>query len=112
MKAIDPQLTSAQGATQALHGNTAIEVSFEFFPPADSEMEATLWKSVERLAPLAPRFVSVTYGADGSTRECGGSPGTRPSSASRRFPPTPSPRRNPCRDRVANYFSRYGRRRG
>jgi methylenetetrahydrofolate reductase (NADPH) len=69
MKAIDPQLTSAQGATQALHGNTAIEVSFEFFPPADSEMEATLWKSVERLAPLAPRFVSVTYGADGSTRE-------------------------------------------
>lgn len=47
----------------------AIEVSFEFFPPADVEMEATLWKSVERLAPLAPRFVSVTYGADGSTRE-------------------------------------------
>jgi methylenetetrahydrofolate reductase (NADPH) len=46
-----------------------IEVSFEFFPPADSDMEATLWKSVERLAPLAPRFVSVTYGADGSTRE-------------------------------------------
>src|SRR5215471_19203819 len=47
----------------------SIEVSFEFFPPADAEMEATLWKSVERLAPLAPRFVSVTYGADGSTRE-------------------------------------------
>jgi methylenetetrahydrofolate reductase (NADPH) len=46
-----------------------IEVSFEFFPPADGEMEATLWKSVERLAPLAPRFISVTYGADGSTRE-------------------------------------------
>jgi methylenetetrahydrofolate reductase (NADH) len=46
-----------------------IEVSFEFFPPGDSAMEATLWKSVERLAPLAPRFISVTYGADGSTRE-------------------------------------------
>jgi methylenetetrahydrofolate reductase (NADPH) len=46
-----------------------IEVSFEFFPPADADMEGTLWKSVERLAPLAPRFVSVTYGADGSTRE-------------------------------------------
>ena len=46
-----------------------IEVSFEFFPPADADMEATLWKSVQRLAPLAPRFVSVTYGADGSTRE-------------------------------------------
>src|ERR1700744_3736015 len=48
---------------------SAIEVSFEFFPPADSAMEETLWKSVERLAPLRPRFVSVTYGADGSTRE-------------------------------------------
>jgi len=46
-----------------------ISVSFEFFPPSDADMEATLWKSVERLAPLAPRFVSVTYGADGSTRE-------------------------------------------
>jgi len=47
----------------------AISVSFEFFPPADAAMEATLWRSLERLAPLAPRFVSVTYGADGSTRE-------------------------------------------
>jgi methylenetetrahydrofolate reductase (NADPH) len=46
-----------------------IAVSFEFFPPADAAMEATLWRSLERLAPLAPRFVSVTYGADGSTRE-------------------------------------------
>jgi methylenetetrahydrofolate reductase (NADPH) len=43
-------------------------VSFEFFPPGDAAMEATLWSSVQRLAPLAPRFVSVTYGADGSTR--------------------------------------------
>src|SRR5580765_7797370 len=50
-------------------GPVSIEVSFEFFPPADAEMEVTLWKSIERLAPLAPRFVSVTYGADGSTRE-------------------------------------------
>jgi methylenetetrahydrofolate reductase (NADPH) len=49
--------------------NHSIEVSFEFFPPADADMEGTLWKSVERLAPLVPRFVSVTYGADGSTRE-------------------------------------------
>lgn len=45
-----------------------MKVSFEFFPPADAAMEATLWRSVQRLAPLAPRFVSVTYGADGSTR--------------------------------------------
>jgi methylenetetrahydrofolate reductase (NADPH) len=43
-------------------------VSFEFFPPKDEQMERTLWQSVERLIPLQPRFVSVTYGADGSTR--------------------------------------------
>jgi methylenetetrahydrofolate reductase (NADPH) len=43
-------------------------VSFEFFPPKDAAMEQTLWQSVERLSPLQPRFVSVTYGADGSTR--------------------------------------------
>jgi methylenetetrahydrofolate reductase (NADPH) len=46
-----------------------VSVSFEFFPPADAAMEQTLWASIERLAPLQPRFVSVTYGADGSTRE-------------------------------------------
>jgi methylenetetrahydrofolate reductase (NADPH) len=44
-------------------------VSFEFFPPKTPEAEASLWKTVERLAPLNPEFVSVTYGADGSTRE-------------------------------------------
>lgn len=44
-------------------------VSFEFFPPNTVEMEATLWQSIKRLAGLGPRFVSVTYGADGSTRE-------------------------------------------
>lgn len=43
-------------------------VSFEFFPPKDETMEQTLWRSVDRLLPLQPRFVSVTYGADGSTR--------------------------------------------
>ena len=43
-------------------------VSFEFFPPGDDAMGRQLWDSVQRLAPLRPKFVSVTYGADGSTR--------------------------------------------
>ncbi|PTM53396.1 methylenetetrahydrofolate reductase [NAD(P)H] [Phreatobacter oligotrophus] len=46
-----------------------LKVSFEFFPPKTEEMEQTLWESIERLAPLEPSFVSVTYGAGGSTRE-------------------------------------------
>ena len=45
------------------------EVSFEFFPPKSEKMEQTLWEAVQTLAPLGPRFVSVTYGAGGSTRE-------------------------------------------
>jgi methylenetetrahydrofolate reductase (NADPH) len=46
-----------------------IEVSFEFFPPKSEAMAQTLWQSIQTLAPLGPRFVSVTYGAGGSTRE-------------------------------------------
>ena len=46
-----------------------IEVSFEFFPPKTERMAETLWGSIQTLAPLHPRFVSVTYGAGGSTRE-------------------------------------------
>ena len=45
-----------------------VEVSFEFFPPNDDAMGKQLWEAVSRLAPLQPKFVSVTYGADGSTR--------------------------------------------
>src|SRR5450830_1806331 len=46
-----------------------ISVSFEFFPPNSEEMDKILWDSIERLKPLAPNFVSVTYGAGGNTRE-------------------------------------------
>ncbi|MBT8107070.1 MAG: methylenetetrahydrofolate reductase [Gammaproteobacteria bacterium] len=49
--------------------NTKPTVSFEFFPPHSEQAEATLWQSIERLKVLQPSFVSVTYGADGSTRE-------------------------------------------
>lgn len=51
------------------NNNNDVQVSFEFFPPKTEKSEATLWNTVERLAPLQPRFVSVTYGADGSTRD-------------------------------------------
>jgi len=61
--AIDPAGTPLFAA---LPGDIA--VSFEFFPPKNEKMEAQLWEAVETLAPLRPEFVSVTYGAGGSTR--------------------------------------------
>ncbi|MBA3898319.1 MAG: methylenetetrahydrofolate reductase [Sphingomonadaceae bacterium] len=66
------QLEEARRALNApLFADVAgdIDVSFEFFPPKSEKMAETLWESVQTLAPLGPRFVSVTYGASGSTRE-------------------------------------------
>jgi methylenetetrahydrofolate reductase (NADPH) len=67
-QAIGAPLAQSLGAPLARR-TQPVTVSFEFFPPGDAAMEETLWRSIARLAPLRPEFVSVTYGADGSTRE-------------------------------------------
>jgi len=62
--------SSGERPSRQVAGNRAkVQFSFEFFPPKTDEMEARFWASLGRLAPLRPRFVSVTYGAGGSTRE-------------------------------------------
>ena len=61
-------LASSEPKSRIL-GRGDIDVSFEFFPPKTEAMEDTLWRSIRRLEPLRPKYVSVTYGAGGSTRE-------------------------------------------
>ena len=56
-------------AAEPVRAGARARVSFEFSPPKTPEMEQKLWQTIKRLEPLAPRFVSVTYGAGGSTRE-------------------------------------------
>lgn len=68
---MSPHPDHFRGLQSSLYSLTPgdISVSFEFFPPATEKMEKTLWDSIQKLAPLGPNFISVTYGAGGSTRE-------------------------------------------
>jgi len=60
---------SGESLRASRSGLGAINVSFEFFPPKTPQMDEQLWEAVARLAPLRPKFISITYGAGGSTRE-------------------------------------------
>jgi len=77
MKTIVPSIANGQFSDKSYLYNFAlasplpadIDVSFEFFPPDTDQSNKILWSSIQRLAPLNPSFVSVTYGAGGTTRE-------------------------------------------
>jgi methylenetetrahydrofolate reductase (NADPH) len=61
--------TSTRASRLTADKRPDLQLSFEFFPPKTDAMEEKFWESIHKLAPLGPRFVSVTYGAGGSTRE-------------------------------------------
>ncbi|HUH76754.1 MAG TPA: methylenetetrahydrofolate reductase [NAD(P)H] [Devosia sp.] len=60
---------NARASRQTAQQRPELQISFEFFPPKTDVMEERFWETVHKLAPLRPNFVSVTYGAGGSTRE-------------------------------------------
>jgi len=60
---------NSSSRASAQDSSERIKVSFEFFPPKNGDMESQLWESITRLAPFQPDFVSVTYGAGGSTKQ-------------------------------------------
>ena len=63
-----PKNSEGAGGLFAATTRNRVEVSFEFFPPTSDELAEKHWQALMRLAPLGPKFVSVTYGAGGSTR--------------------------------------------
>ncbi len=67
--AVRPVVERLSALALRFSGMANLGVSFEFFPPRTEEMERTLWRSILRLAPVEPDFVSVTYGAGGGTRD-------------------------------------------
>src|SRR6201985_753580 len=94
----------------AADGERAVKspaISFEFFPPKTAEMEKSLWETINRLAPLSPNFVSVTYGAGGSTRARPHSPIARTLKETSRTPAAHLPCVNAPRGEIDDVVAQY-----